>query len=202
MSVPFLAAALLGSLIPTVGSVVGTVGAAALAFNSTNDMSSKKTNTEEFTVPEAAEMLGLSEYTIKKKIREGALSGRIVGKKYMVSKRSLEEYAKNAGKSNTIRSVYSFDEEFVKTLDDIPSVQTILDQTKIQQEIFNIECKKLELEKKMASKKNDEDQIHEISQKIMDTTIQSLQCSQIIKLCEAQIIHLKKLGNTPNDEQL
>lgn len=57
---------------------------------------------KEYTVAEAADLLGISQYTVKKKIREKKLLGRIDGKKYMVFAESIQEYSKNAKKSGHI----------------------------------------------------------------------------------------------------
>ena len=58
---------------------------------------------KEYTVAEAADLLGISQYTVKKKIREKKLLGRIDGKKYMVFAESIQRSIhKNAKKSGHI----------------------------------------------------------------------------------------------------
>ena len=77
-------------------AVLGALTATAAVQSSLTgvEFEKKLKEDEECTVAEAADLLGLSEYTVKKKIREKELVGRIVGKKYMLSLASVQEYSK------------------------------------------------------------------------------------------------------------
>lgn len=153
---------------------------------------------EECTVAEAADLLGLSEYTVKKKIREKELIGRIVGKKYMVSLASVQEYSKRVGKSGQVLGEQVFDVGGIpeEVWNNPTLLKKIIESTKLQKDILSIECKKLELEKKKAVKAADEDQVDELSLQIMDKEIQGRELAKVINVCETQILFLKEDGDT------
>lgn len=186
MALPILA--LLGALTATAAVQTSLTGI---------EFEKKMKEDEECTVAEAADLLGLSEYTVKKKIREKELIGRIVGKKYMVSLASVQEYSKRVGKSGQVLGEQAVD------VDGIPEevwnnptlLKTFIESTKLQKDILSIECKKLELEKKRALKASDEDQVDELSLQIMDKEIQGRELAKVINLCETQILFLKEDGD-------
>lgn len=153
---------------------------------------------EECTVAEAADLLGLSEYTVKKKIREKELIGRIVGKKYMVSLASVQEYSKRVGKSGQVLGEQVFDVGGIpeEVWNNPTLLKKFIESTKLQKDILSIECKKLELEKKKAVKAADEDQVDELSLQIMDKEIQGRELAKVINVCETQILFLKEDGDT------
>lgn len=182
--------------------ILGLLGAFAAvagvqASLSGNESENSSKDDEECTVAEAADLLGLSEYTVKKKIREKELVGRIVGKKYMVSLASIQEYSKRVGKSGQVLGESSLDSPGIseEVWNNPTSLQALVETTKLQQEILSIECKKLELTKKRAIKAADDDQVDELSLQIMDKEIQGRELSKWIKLCEAQILVLKENEN-------
>lgn len=179
MAIPFL-----------LGAALMTAAAATAA--------SEKTSNEdkECTAAEAAELLGLSEYTVKKKIREEELNGRIVGKKYMVPMASIQEYSKRVGKSGKILGELSLDVEGIsnEVWNNPTLLEAFIESTKLQKEIVSIECKKLELTKKRAVKSSDEDQVDDLSMQIMDKEIQGRELAKTIKICETRMLFFKEHG--------
>lgn len=186
---------------PIVAGAIGIGG--VLAANALNN----KEDVNECTVAETASLLGISEYTVKKKIRDGELAGHIVGKKYMVPIESINEYSQRVGKSGQILGQQSQPQlqqipkelrDSLKNLseeiwNDSTLLQDFIDSTRLQQEIKTLEREKLELSKEIATKNGNIENDIELSQQIMDKKIQELQLAQAIKICEAQIHYLEKL---------
>ena len=155
---------------------------------------------KEYTVAEAADLLGISQYTVKKKIREKKLLGRIDGKKYMVFAESIQEYSKNAKKSGHILGdPVSGEESATEAWKNPALLEKSIESARLQQEIFSLEMEKLELSKKMAKKSNDEDQVDKLSQQIIDKKIQILEISKEIKIFEAQILYLSEHPDLSQD---
>lgn len=182
VTTPFLAGSMVTSIVKTISS----------------DDKSKNTSNgnEECTVAEAANLLGLSEYTVKKKIRDKKLIARIVGKKYMVSLASIQEYSRKTGKSGQIlgESYLDIDGISEDIWNNSTLLQAFIESAKLQQNILSLECKKLELSKKMLTK-TDDDKVNELSQQIMDKEILSLEVAKNIKLCEMRLLSLEENVN-------
>lgn len=182
VTTPFLAGSMVTSIVKTISS----------------DDKSKNTSNgdEECTVAEAANLLGLSEYTVKKKIRDKKLIARIVGKKYMVSLASIQEYSRKTGKSGQIlgESYLDIDGISENIWNNSTLLQAFIESAKLQQNILSLECKKLELSKKMLTK-TDDDKVNELSQQIMDKEILSLEVAKNIKLCEMRLLSLEENVN-------
>ena len=180
-------------------AVLGALTATAAVQSSLTgiEFDKKLKEDEECTVAEAADLLGLSEYTVKKKIREKELVGRIVGKKYMVSLASVQEYSKRVGKSGQVLGEQAVDVGGIpeEVWNNPTLLKTFIESTKLQKDILSIECKKLELEKKRAVKAADEYQVDEISLQIMDKEIQGRELAKVINVCETQILFLKEDGD-------
>ena len=140
--------------------------------------------------------MGLSEYTVKKKIRDKKLIARIVGKKYMVSLASIQEYSRKTGKSGQIlgESYLDIDGISEDIWNNSTLLQAFIESAKLQQNILSLECKKLELSKKMLTK-TDDDKVNELSQQIMDKEILSLEVAKNIKLCEMRLLSLEENVN-------
>ena len=71
-----------------IGAAAGAVGTLAVSKLLSKDK-------DFFTIKEVAELLKISEYTLRKKIRDGELKAE-PGKSYRISKRDLEEYLHTA----------------------------------------------------------------------------------------------------------
>ena len=153
---------------------------------------------EECTVAEAADLLGLSEYTVKKKIRDKEIVGRIVGKKYMVSLASVQEYSKRVGKSGQSLGEQPVDVGGIpeEAWNNPTLLKTFIEMAKLQQNILSIEGKKLELEKKRAIKGSDEDQVDELSLQIMNKEIQIGGLEKDIKTLETRVLSLQESSDT------
>ncbi len=199
MPLPLLAllSALTTAPIVTTPFLAGSMAASTVKTILSDDKSKNTSNgDEECTVAEAANLLGLSEYTVKKKIRDKKLIARIVGKKYMVSLASVQEYSKQTGKSGQIlgESYLDIDGISEDIWNNSTLLQAFIESAKLQQNILSLECKKLELSKKMLTK-TDDDKVNELSQQIMDKEILSLEVAKNIKLCEMRLLSLKENVN-------
>lgn len=204
MPLPFLA---------LIGVAFGIAGATSIFGSEENE----NENAEECTVSEAADILGLSEYTVKKKVREGALEARLAGKRYMISTASVNAYAKKFGRigqkppSQKNTSVVTVPAEIREALKEVSEeiwnnatlLQDTIDSLTLQQKIIDLEIQKTELTKDMATKANAEDKeekIDKASQDILNLKIKKLQLSQAVKLCEAQIHYLEEYALIPVDD--
>lgn len=180
------------------GLVGGAVGAAIGILN--------KDDVQEVDVGEAANLLGISEYTVKKKIRDGELEGRIVGKKYMLPIESIKKYSQKIGKSGQILGQPVQSQDLVENYLKDPELQkeveeswnnsiilkNLIDTLEIQKNIVILEKEKLVLSQKLAEKNNNEEDNIKLSQQIMDKEIKVLQFETEIKRCEAQLRYLQE----------
>ena len=180
-------------------ALVANAGLAVANFAKNND------DRQECSVSEAANLLGISEYTVKKKIREGDLNGHIVGKKYMIPIDSINEYSKKVGKSGQVlgepskQLIQNNSSNIKDSLEGLSEeiwnnpilLQGFIDGIKLQQEIIKIEIDKIELSIEIAKKNNNDDEVLELNQQIMDKKIHNLQIAQAVKICETQIHYLK-----------
>lgn len=177
---------------------IGSIMSKASLTNGDKSSSDK----EECTVAEAAKLLGLSEYTVKKKIREKELVGRIVGKKYMVSTESIQAYSKKAGKSGQILGAPASGEPTADDAMKNPNLlQKSIESAELQQEIISLEIEKLEISKKIAERSKDEDLVDRLKQQIINKKIQKLELSKQIKVFETQILYLKEYLNIEADNE-
>ena len=129
-------------------------------------------NIKRITVQEASKILDLSEYTIKKKIREGKLNGEIKGKKYMVSVPSMLDFSIKEGKSswciNEIQNIMNTPKvekpnNNLYCLDTLEKTNALIDYLNLEVEIKKIEIKKIKLEKR----ENDKIKIFDIQIEIL-----------------------------------
>lgn len=170
------------------GAIVGVGVGAALS----QDMDEK----DECTVAEASKLLGLSQYTIKKKIREKKLLGRIDGKKYMVSRKSIQEYFKKYKKpgqvlGTTPENIFGIPDEIWNSPELLPAS---IESVKLQQTIYSLEIEKLKIEKKIAEKSDDpaaKAKVDNLSKQIIDKDIQKLNLATVISASEARILYLR-----------
>ena len=94
--------ALIGGIVPfpIVGAVVGGFLGGELASRAID--SQKSNNDDVLNVKKAAQRLGLSEYTLKKKLRDGEIAGTKEGKSWAIPYKSIEAYSQKTGKSGIV----------------------------------------------------------------------------------------------------
>ena len=209
------AAAVVGALLlgPLGWTGLATIGIAKAFINSAENGCFSDNKNEECTVEEASDLLGISEYTIKKKIREGDLKGRIVGKKYMIPIESIYEYSKKVKKSGKILGVQESNatesaldaipddlkNQFIEKFEEIWNSKILLknfiESLKIEKEIITLKIKKLELQKAQVSN----DMQNELEQQILDKQIRSMKIAQFVKICEMRIYSLEEIVLGPDE---
>lgn len=209
------AASALGALLlgPLGWSGLAAIGIGKAFTNSAENGCFSDNKNEECTVEEASDLLGISEYTIKKKIREGDLKGRIVGKKYMIPIESIYEYSKKVKKSGKILGVQESNatesaldaipddlkNQFIEKFEEIWNSKILLknfiESLKIEKEIITLKIKKLELQKVQVSN----DMQNELEQQILDEQMRSMKIAQFVKICEMRIYSLEEIALRPDE---
>lgn len=103
-----------------IGAAAGVVGAAAGVAGSIAVSAIKSMNEVFYTTKEASVLLNISEYTVRKKIREGDLKAEVIPGKagYRIAKADLEDYLNGKSREKSVvpsESVASSDNASINT---------------------------------------------------------------------------------------
>lgn len=185
----------------TIASTLPVIGAGLAAYQIAQSLTSEDTKENSsalYSAKEAADMIGISEYTLKRKIRDNVIKADLIGNKYMVSMSEIEKYCSENGKRNiaiagspssTLATSMDIDltndPTFVANLNNNDFLSNLKDGLELQIESLNLQIDKLELQMEDDLVDTDE---RKIKNDILDLKLEKNSIQQRIKIIEMQII--------------
>lgn len=185
----------------TIASTLPVIGAGLAAYQIAKGLTSEDTKENPsalYSAKEAADMIGISEYTLKRKIRDNVIKADLIGNKYMVSMSEIEKYCSDNGKRNiaiagspvtalatNMDVALTNDPTFVANLNNNDFLSTLKDGLEIEIEALNLQIDKLKLQ--MDDDLEDKAK-RNIKSKILDLELEKNSIQQRIKIIEMKII--------------
>lgn len=185
----------------TIASTLPVIGAGLAAYQIAKGLTSEDTKENPsalYSAKEAADMIGISEYTLKRKIRDNVIKADLIGNKYMVSMSEIEKYCSDNGKRNiaiagspvtalatNMDVALTNDPTFVANLNNNDFLSNLKDGLGIEIEALNLQIDKLKLQ--MDDDLEDKAK-RNIKSKILDLELEKNSIQQRIKIIEMKII--------------
>lgn len=201
-----LAAAAVSTLVSgasrsTISSALPVIGAGLAAYQVAQSLTSedaKENSSALYSAKEAADMIGISEYTLKRKIRDNVIKADLIGNKYMVSMSEIEKYCSDNGKRNiamagspattlstNIDSALTNNPTFLANLNNNNFLSNLIDGLGIEIEALNLQIEKLKLQ---MDDNLDDTAKRKIKNDILDLELKKNSIQQRIKIFEMKII--------------
>ena len=173
--------ALMPELIPAVGTALRLGKIIDLFLEDSKEESEKK----EFSVQEASTLLGISEKTIKRRIKDGKIEAYInQAGKYMIPNAEISKYV--TASSRTKSGLENPLKGLEKILNNPAQLRAFIRVAEPQLEVYALEIQKLELQKERDAKNtNNKENLNQLEEQILDIKLARAKLNQKIETCKA-----------------